>query len=121
MTPQLRCPSFSELARFHETIKTGLRTNTASTVWQRLRDEEGLTASLASFRRYIHAELPEEAARSAVTVRKDDPPPGQEAQIDYGFLGTWTDPESKHRRRVWAFVMVLAALPAHVRPTRSCR
>ncbi|MGH8896007.1 MAG: DDE-type integrase/transposase/recombinase [Egibacteraceae bacterium] len=82
-------------------------TNTASMVWQRLRDEEGLAASLASFRRYIHAELPVEAARSAVTVGEDSPPPGQEAQIDYGFLGTWCDPESKRQRRVWTFVMVL--------------
>ncbi len=108
-TPQLRCPSFSELARFHETIKAGLKTNTASTVWQRLRDEDGLQASLASFRRYVRAELPDEAARGAVTVRKDDPPPGQEAQIDYGFLGAWCDPATSRRRRVWAFVMVLAA------------
>jgi hypothetical protein len=85
LIPGLRCPSFSELARFHETIKTGLAANTASTVWQRLRDENGLQASLASFRRYIHAHLPAETACSAVTLRKDDPPPGQEAQIDYGF------------------------------------
>ena len=70
----------------HEAIKAGLETNTASTVWQRLRDEQGLGASLASFRRYIHARLAEEANRSAVTVGKDDPPPGEEAQIDYGSL-----------------------------------
>ncbi len=87
MVPQLRCPSFAELARFHDAIKSGLETNTASTVWQRLRDEQSLQASLASFRRYIHATMPEEANRSAVTVRKDDPPPGEEAQIDYGYFG----------------------------------
>ncbi len=107
--PELRCPSFAELARFHEAIKAGLETNTASTVWQRLRDEQGLGASLASFRRYIHARLPEEANRSAVTVRKDDPPPGEEAQIDYGYLGCWSDASTGRARRVWAFVMVLAA------------
>ena len=36
------------------------------------------------------------------------PPPGEEAQIDYGQLGVWTDPAIGRRRRVWAFVMVLA-------------
>ncbi|MGH8884639.1 MAG: hypothetical protein ACRDYX_05605 [Egibacteraceae bacterium] len=77
--PELRCPAFVELARFHEAIKAGLEVNTASTVWQRLRDEHGLQASLASFRRYIHATLPAEAARSAATVRKDHPPPDEEA------------------------------------------
>jgi len=44
-----------------------------------------------------------------VTVLRDDPPPGEEAQIDYGYLGSWTDPAAgSRRRRVWAFVMVLA-------------
>ena len=108
VAPELRSATFAELARFHEQIKQGLKTNTASTVWQRLRDDHRVAASLASFRRYIHVALPEQAARAAVTVRKDDPPPGQEAQIDYGYLGTWTEAGGK-RRRVWAFVMVLAA------------
>jgi len=30
------------------------------------------------------------------------------AQIDYGHLGYWADPATGKRRRVWAFVMVLA-------------
>ena len=42
-----------------------------------------------------------------MTVLREDPPPGQEAQIDYGYLGSWTDPVGA-RRRIWAFVMVLA-------------
>ncbi len=109
MVAELRCPTFAELSGFHADIKAGLETNTAATVWQRLRDERGLTASLASLRRYVRVALPEQAARAAVTVRKDDPPPGEEAQIDYGYLGSWTDPVSARRRRVWAFVMVLAA------------
>ena len=34
-------------------------------------------------------------------------PPGAEAQVDYGYLGLWPDPQSGRRRRVWAFSMVL--------------
>ena len=30
--------------------------------------------------------------RSRVTVLGDDPPPGHEGQIDYGYLGSWVDP-----------------------------
>jgi len=41
-------------------------------------------------------------------VLRDDVDPGEEAQIDYGLLGTWVDPVGGKRRKVWAFVMVLA-------------
>ncbi|WP_231644893.1 IS21 family transposase [Sciscionella sediminilitoris] len=78
------------------------------TIWQRLADEHGLVASVASLKRYIAANLPEDDRRARVTVLREDPPPGQEAQIDYGYLGSWTDPVGGRKRRVWAFVMVLA-------------
>jgi hypothetical protein len=60
---------------------------TQQTIWQRLRDEHGLTASVASLKRYVAANLPEDVLRSRVTVLRDTPPAGQEAQIDYGYLG----------------------------------
>lgn len=81
---------------------------TKATIHQRLRDERGLQASVASLKRWVTANLPEQALRSAVTVLGEDPPPGQEAQIDYGYLGMWSDPRGGRRRRVWGFVMVLA-------------
>lgn len=80
-----------------------------STIHQRLRDEHGLAASESSFRRYVAANLPEEARRAAVTVLNPyDAVPGEVAQIDYGRLGTWTNPRSGKRHRIEAFVMVLA-------------
>ena len=39
---------------------------------------------------------------------RPDVPAGEEAQIDYGYLGKWFDPVSQRMRRVWAFVIVLA-------------
>jgi transposase len=81
---------------------------TASTIHQRLRDEQGLQASVASFRRWLRANLPEETRRSQVRVLGDTPPAGQEAQVDYGRLGMWTDPATGRRVTVWAFVMVLS-------------
>ena len=65
---------------------------TKATIWQRLRDEQGLEASVASLKRWVAANLPEQTLRSRVTVLRDDPPPGAEAQIDYGYLGSWVDP-----------------------------
>jgi transposase len=81
---------------------------TVATIHQRLRDERGLAASVASLRRYVAANLPEEARRSRVTVLRLVPAePGQEAQIDYGQLGRWTDPRTGRRHVVNAFAMVL--------------
>jgi transposase len=81
---------------------------TQATIYQRLRDEQGLQASLASLKRWVAANLPEEVHRDRVTVLGEDGEPGAEAQIDYGHLGSWLDPRSGKKHRVWAFVMVLA-------------
>ena len=85
-----------------------LETNTVTTVHQRLRDEHGLAAGITAFRRYVAAAFPDEATRDKVTVLRPEVAPGEEAQIDYGYLGTWRDPLADRARRVWAFVMVLA-------------
>jgi transposase len=81
---------------------------TAATIHQRLRDEQGLEASVASFRRWVRANLPEEVRRSQVRVLRPTLPPGQEAQVDYGRLGRWLDPTVGQLVTVWAFVMVLS-------------
>lgn len=82
---------------------------TAATIHQRLRDEHGLEASVASLRRWVRANLPEQARRDQVRVlRPDEVEPGSEGQVDYGKLGMWADPDSGRRRAVWAFSMVLA-------------
>src|ERR1039458_5820398 len=69
----------------------------------------GLAPSVASSRRYVNANVPEEPRRSQVTVWNPHPAEaGEQAQIDYGQLGRWPDPVSGKLRTVWAFVMVLA-------------
>src|SRR5271170_190274 len=89
-----------------EQLKAGV---TVTTIHQRLRDERGLAVSIASFRRYVAANLPEETRRSQVKVLRPWPAePGAEAQIDYGRLGRWADPAAGKLVTVWAFVMVLA-------------
>jgi len=91
---------------------------TVSTIHQRLAAEHALSASVASVRRWVRANLPEDACRAQVTVLRDTPPPGAEAQIDYGKLGMWLDPRTGRRRTVWAFVMALpCSRHLFVRPT----
>ena len=69
-----------------------MATTKAATIWQRLRDDKKVKVSKPSFYRYLSCFLGclEEAD---ITVRRDDPPPGEEVQIDFGYLGTWQDPK----------------------------
>jgi transposase len=118
LVPELRSAGFAECNRFHDQIKAGLETNTLATVFQRLRDESGLGVSESTVRRYAEIALADEVLRSKVTVRKDDPPPGEEGQVDYGKLGIVLDPETGRRRMLWAFVLVLSfCRHMFVRPT----
>jgi transposase len=105
---RLRQVTWGEIGRHRDYIAGQLKAGvTKATIHQRLADEHGLAASLASLKRYVVANLPEEARRAQVTVLRDAPPPGAEAQIDYGLLGAWADPATGRRHRVQAFVMVL--------------
>ena len=106
--PRARSSVHGRIAPFHDYIEQHLATTTLATIHQRLRDEHGLAVSIASLRRYVRAELAELGAAERATVLRDDPPPGQEAQLDYGHLGSWCDPATGARRRVWGFIMVLA-------------
>ena len=81
---------------------------TVSTISSRLIAEQGLAASESSLRRWIAGNLAEEVTRRRVSVPRGPVEPGSEAQIDYGRLGTWTDPATGTSHQVQAFVMVLA-------------
>lgn len=105
----LRQTTWPEIAAHHEYIVGQLKVGvTQATIHQRLRDEQGLRASVASLKRYVAANLSEEVRRDKVVVLRDEVEAGAEAQIDYGKLGMWTDPATGRRRTVWAFAMVLA-------------
>ena len=107
--PGLRATTWPGIEMHRERIRGWLRAEvSAATVAQRLRDEYGVSASESSVRRWISANLSEEAKREKVTVARGPVPAGSEAQIDYGRLGMWFDPVSGRHVAVWAFVMVLA-------------
>ncbi|MFE7587892.1 IS21 family transposase [Kitasatospora sp. NPDC057512] len=99
--------TWAEIEPHRDLVKGLLETTTVTTIHQRLRDEGKLAVSLSTFRRWVTENLPDESARSKVTVLRDDVEPGSEAQIDYGFLGQWINPSTGKRHRIWAFVMVL--------------
>jgi transposase len=116
--PRARSQTHAVIDAHRERIADMLKTNKATTVHQRLRDEHGLEVGISSFRRYVWLEFPDQALENKVTALRPDVSAGEEAQVDYGYLGRWFDPTLGHWRRVWGFVMVLA-MSRHmfVRPT----
>jgi len=116
---QARSRTWPELEGRRELIAKMLDTNTLATVHQRLRDEHGLSASESSLRRFVGQAFPDRRGARLVTVLRPGAPVG-EAQIDYGYLGSWVDPVGGRLRRVQAFVIVLACCRhMFVRPVLS--
>lgn len=103
-----RQSSWADIEPHRARIEGWLGEVTISTIHQRLRDDHGLSVSQSSLRRYLLANFAEEVTRSAVTVLRETPPAGDEAQVDYGLLGRWRDPATDRIRRVWGFMMVLS-------------
>ncbi len=73
-------------------------------LWQLLVERHGFTGSYSAVKRFLRR-LDAPAARATVRV---ETPPGEEAQVDFGFAGQFVDPESGRLRRAWAFVMLLS-------------
>ena len=104
-----RAPWFVQLEPHEARIREGLACNRMVTVWQRLRQDTGLSVSVATFRRYVHTVMPEALERVAkVSVWRPEVEPGEEAQLDFGYMGRWQQPLSGKNLKVWAFVMVLS-------------
>jgi transposase len=68
--------------------------------------EHGLEASYDTLRRYAMQELG--WRKKASTIRIDDPPAGQEAQVDFGKMGAMLDPVAGRVRTLWALVVTLS-------------
>jgi transposase len=97
-----------ELDRHRDFIREGLRENRMSTVHRRLVERTGLAVSVATFRRYVHAAMPEALDTGPMPIWRPEVEPGEEAQADFGYMGPWEDPVTGRRRRVYAFILVLS-------------
>lgn len=65
---------------------------------------DGVDVGYTTLRRFAHDELG--WRERPVTVRIDDPPPGDEAQVDFGLMGHVMVDGA--RRRLWAFIVTLS-------------
>lgn len=102
----------AEMAQWRDYLEPRVASTYLTVLYQRLRDEEGLRVSWATFYRYIESQWPERVHRAHLapqpTVRLPDPPPGEEAQVDFFFVGRWVDPATGEGHRLSAFLMTLA-------------
>jgi transposase len=70
-----------------------------------LVEREGVQTSYATLRRFAIAELG--WSKRPATVRVDDPPPGAEAQVDFGLMGQIPDAVTGRVRKLWALIVTL--------------
>lgn len=68
--------------------------------------EHGIDASYDTLRRYAMQELG--WRKKAPTILLEDPPAGQEAQVDFGRMGPMLDPDAGRVRTLWALVITLS-------------
>jgi transposase len=70
-----------------------------------LRRDRDVDVSYATLRRYAIDEFGWQKKKPTVLVA--DAPPGEEAQVDFGLMGTMMDPETDRLRRLYALVVTL--------------
>lgn len=70
-----------------------------------LLKREGVQASYATLRRFVMDELG--WRKKEPTILLDDPPPAQEAQVDFGKMGYFVDDDGT-RRVLWALIVTLS-------------
>ena len=70
-----------------------------------LLDRQGVDVSYMTLWRFAHDELG--WREKSVTVRIDDPPPGEEVQVDFGKMGCVETSDGK-RRTLWVLIVTLS-------------
>jgi len=73
-------------------------------IWQRLRRDHDFKGGYGAVWRFV-SRL--EGATPKVTVRIEVQP-GDEGQVDFGYVGLLLDPTTGRQRKAWAFVMTLS-------------
>jgi transposase len=104
--PVIRPPTMpSTVAPFRERI-VALRKHGVEcrAIHQILREECGFAGAYQAVYRFVRRLEP----RTPDAVVRVETPPGDEAQVDFGYAGLLHDPPSGTRRKAWAFVMTLS-------------
>lgn len=97
-----------ELEKFRPRIEYWLKSESSLRLVRihELLAREGLQASYTTLRRYAHRELG--WRERPHTIRVDDAPLGQEAQLDFGLMGRLRDGDGRIRK-LWVLIVTLTA------------
>jgi len=99
----------AQVAQHHAYLEQWVGQVHLTVLHQRLREERGLTASWGVFYRYVAKHWPDRLQHAPrVTFRRADPPAGEEAQVDFFYVGLWDDSETGRRRKLYAFLLTLS-------------
>lgn len=100
-------PAMNFIGTYRDQISQWLKDEdiTAKQIWRLLIEEHDVPVSYCSVKRYLRREF--NVGAPTVTVRIETPP-GQEAQVDFGYARLMYDPLSERQRRAWAFIMTLS-------------
>ena len=94
----------STLENYREKVQDYLDQNLQMTViYQRLREDYSYEGSYSSVRRFVHHLKPVEK-EAFVRVNTE---PGEEMQVDFGYVGQIFDPKTKRTRNGYVFVATL--------------
>jgi len=101
-------PALDLVAQYKSEIEEWLKdiNMTGKQVWRLLKEAHGIEVGYTTIKRYLRKEF--SFGRPAVTIRMETPP-GEEAQVDFGYGGLMYDPELQKKRRAWAFIMTLSS------------
>jgi transposase len=72
-----------------------------------LLERDGVVVPYSTLRRYVMKELGWRKPEG--TILLDDPPMGQEAQVDFGLMGKMVDETTGKKRNLWALLVTLSA------------
>lgn len=100
-------PAIDSIGLYRDQISHWLEQKdmTAKQIWRLLGEEHELGVGYSSVKRYLKREF--NLGTPQVTVRIETPV-GQEAQVDFGYVGLMYDPKMQRDRRAWAFIMSLS-------------
>lgn len=102
-----QAPARQMVRRYREEIAQLLKQKdmTAKQVMRLLVERHGLKVSYASVLRYLSEDF--NLGKPEATVHLETQP-GEEAQVDFGYVGHLRDPESGKDRKTWCFIMTLS-------------
>lgn len=102
-----QAPGIELINRYRDDIKRWFEDPhmTAKQVWRLLKECHHIKVAYTTVKRYVKKEFPREPLP---VIARIETPPGDEAQVDFGYAGLMFDPTTKKNRKAWAFIMTLS-------------